>query len=188
MAGSRWQVSAGLATAAAVAVAAGMTRLVPDELRPLNFAAVGALSLFAAARLGLLPGMLLSATAMIVSDGLLLIKNEWHTDFLPRPEVYIGMAAYALLGRRFLPNTHFAPTVLGTAAAGSVAFFVITNFASWLYQDQVYGYSFAGLMDCYRAGLPFFRGTLSGDLLFGGTLFALDYALARSTAPKAVAA
>jgi hypothetical protein len=188
MAGSRWQISAGLAFAAAVAVVAGFTRLIPDEFRPYNFTALGALSLFAAARLGLWPGLAISASTLLLTDGLLYLKNAGHSDFLPRPEVYLGMAAYALLARRFLANTHSAPKVLGTAMAGSVAFFLISNFGSWLYQDQAYGYSLEGLMNCYLAGVPFFRGTLTGDMLFGGALFALDFALARATAPKAVTA
>lgn len=42
-------------------------------------------------------------------------------------------------------------------------FFLVTNFAVWLCW---YPPSFAGLVDCYAAALPFFRWTLGGDLLF----------------------
>jgi hypothetical protein len=47
----------------------------------------------------------------------------------------------------------------------------------------MYPKSLAGLMTCYAAGLPFFRHTVAGDMLFTALAFglpALAAALARS--------
>ena len=60
--------------------------------------------------------------------------------------------------------------ILGSALAGSVAFFVVSNFAVWAAWDM-YPRSFAGLLTCYDAGLPFFRHAVVGDLLFTTAMF-----------------
>ena len=46
-----------------------------------------------------------------------------------------------------------------------------------------YGYSLAGLADCYAAAIPFYRGTLVGDLVFSGGLFAAHAVLSRAYFP-----
>jgi hypothetical protein len=64
--------------------------------------------------------------------------------------------------------------------ASSVLFFLITNFAVWLYhRGDAYADSWAGLLACYEAGLLFFRWMLAGDLAFAGIVFG-TYALAMS--------
>ncbi len=60
--------------------------------------------------------------------------------------------------------------ILGTALAGSVSFFLLSNFAVWTAWDM-YPRTFAGLMLCYDAGLPFFRRAVEGDLLFTTVMF-----------------
>ena len=52
----------------------------------------------------------------------------------------------------------------------SLAFFFVTNLAVW-YQASWYTRDAAGLWQCYLQALPFFRYTLSGDLLFTTVLF-----------------
>jgi len=54
--------------------------------------------------------------------------------------------------------------------AGSILFFLVTNFGCWLL-DNAYPKSWAGLLECYIAGIPFFRGTLGGDLVGSAILF-----------------
>jgi hypothetical protein len=48
-----------------------------------------------------------------------------------------------------------------------VLFYLISNFAVWLGADRLYPHTLSGLADCYVAAIPFFRGTLAGDWLFG---------------------
>ena len=56
--------------------------------------------------------------------------------------------------------------------AGSISFFVISNFAVWLVWNM-YPMSWAGLAACYEAGLPFFRNTFAGDMLFTAMFFSV---------------
>ena len=67
--------------------------------------------------------------------------------------------------------------VIGAALAGSVSFFAVSNFAVWAAWNM-YPKTFAGLMTCYAAGLPFFRRALEGDLLFTAVMFGLPVAAA----------
>ncbi len=64
-----------------------------------------------------------------------------------------------------LKNKAGAPRIMGTAVVGSVSFFLVSNFAVWAAWNM-YPRTFAGLMTCYDAGLPFFRRAVEGDLLF----------------------
>ncbi len=59
-----------------------------------------------------------------------------------------------------------ATGILATGAA-SCQFYLITNFAVWL-GSSWYARDAFGLLECYAAGLPFFRWTLQADLLFAG--------------------
>ena len=72
--------------------------------------------------------------------------------------------------------------MIGSALAGSVSFFLISNFAVWAAWDM-YPRTVAGLMACYEAGIPFFRHAVVGDLLFTAVMFGAP-ALAQSLAGK----
>ena len=61
--------------------------------------------------------------------------------------------------------------VIGAALASSVSFFLISNFAVWAAWPQMYPRGWNGLMMSYVAGLPFFRGTVEGDLFFSLAMF-----------------
>lgn len=65
--------------------------------------------------------------------------------------------------------------VVGAALTGSVTFFLISNFGVWA-ATNMYPKTVSGLMACYAAGLPFFRRTLEGDLLYTAAMFGLPLA------------
>jgi hypothetical protein len=65
--------------------------------------------------------------------------------------------------------------------AGSIQFFLVTNFGVWLLLDT-YPRTYAGLATCYIVGLPLFGNTLAGDALYS-TLFFGGYALAERMFP-----
>ena len=193
-------MTAALAVAAA-AFAAGV-RLVPYDYRVLNFVPLGAVALFAAARLGLRTSLLLAIGVQVVTDlGVWAQhdRSELYTPWFLAPlhgwsqttvwsmaagtVVYAALVGYAVLGRRFLAGTE-SPVAVGlTALSGSVLFFVVTNFVSWLVQMTPYGYTPEGLANCFRAGLEFYRGTLPADLIYTGFLFGAHAVLARAAFP-----
>lgn len=75
------------------------------------------------------------------------------------------------------------PLVLASAGlglAGSVFFFLWTNFGVWLLGDgSFYPHTWQGLILCYTYGLPFFRGTLMSGLLLAPALMLVATSVAR---------
>jgi len=175
---SSWKPMTFLLAAGAGSLAAG-SALLPEAVRPWNFAAIGAVGLFAAARLRLLPALVILGTMLLAKDLFIFLKFGWQ----PEPLSWLGFLGYALIGSAFLRKTENPfPIALG-AIGGSLAFFVVSNFGSWLMQALPYGYSLAGLADCYEAAIPFYRGTLVGDLLCTATLFTAHAVLSRAWFP-----
>jgi len=91
-------------------------------------------------------------------------------------------AAILWLGTSLRENSNWL-RVGGAALASSVSFFIVSNFAVWAAWNM-YPKSLAGLMTCYAAGLPFFRHTVAGDMLFTALAFGLP-ALAAALAGSA---
>jgi hypothetical protein len=54
---------------------------------------------------------------------------------------------------------------LGGALAGSLVFYLATNFAHWWLTSD-YPHTAGGLVECYVAALPFYRWTPVGDLVW----------------------
>lgn len=137
-----------------------------------NFTAVGAAALFAGFMFrsrGVAAGV--PIVAMLISDAVIGFY-QWPVMLA----VYGSLAAPALFGR-LLRGRAGATRVAGCSVAGSVLFFVATNFAVWA--CGAYGHDSAGLAACYTAAIPFFKYTLAGDLVYAGVFFGV-HALATS--------
>jgi len=66
----------------------------------------------------------------------------------------------------------------------ALVFFVVTNFAVWVFESD-YPRTAAGLLACYTAAVPFFRWMLMGDVFYLVVLFgAAALAGVRWTAPS----
>ena len=176
-----------LLLAAVVAAPAALLPLVPEHLRPWNFAAFGAVAVFAAARggrLGWVAGLVLALGSKAVSD----LLNDRHRGFdgyyLSIAAAYLGIALYAAFGRAVAKRSGWWGVPAGLA--GSAAFFLLTNAVSWWEQALPYDRSLAGLLHAYAEGLPFHRATLLSDVLFTGGLFSAHAVLARAPAPVPV--
>jgi hypothetical protein len=73
--------------------------------------------------------------------------------------------------------------VIGAALASSVSFFLVSNFVVWAAWNGMYPKTLAGLLTCYTAGIPFFRGTVESDLFFSIAMFGTPV-LAQALAEK----
>jgi hypothetical protein len=174
-----------LALLVAVA-AASLIPLIPDSIRPWNFAAFGAIGLFVAARggrFGLPAALTLGLGAKLVSDLLNYRQHGYDAEYLPLWEIYTALAVYAFLGWGFLRRSENPVRVGGVTAGGSLLFFLVTNFLSWVAKSLPYSSGLDGLIHSYVMGLPFFWGTLLGDLFFGATLFVLFALTSRVWSP-----
>ncbi len=82
---------------------------------------------------------------------------------------YLSFALIVCIGL-WLEKDRSALKIAAAALAGSVLFFVLTNFGVWAF-GSLYPRTLGGLMDCYIAAIPFFRNTLQGDMLYTLILF-----------------
>lgn len=97
--------------------------------------------------------------------------GSWSAGFAPvMLWVYAALLAAAGLGL-WLRRDRRPATIAGIGLGSGVAFFLVTNFGVWLGGD-LYPPTAAGLLECYAAGLPFFRGTLLSLVVFLPVLFA----------------
>ena len=153
-------------------VIAALARLAQN----LNFAPVGALSLFAGARLR-------GWKAYALPLGLMAITDPFRGGYsAATPLVYASLMLSVWIGSR-LRQTENPAWVGAGALAGSIQFFLITNFA-WLAGSSMYPHTLSGVLACYTAGVPFFGRTLVSDLLYSGVLFGLHAWLSRSVSPR----
>lgn len=143
-------------------------RLIPH---PDNFTPMLAVALFGGT---MLPGRMaywIPLVAMFLSD--LLMGNSITST---TPVIYGCFAAGAGLGRWLGQSRTWARMGLAVLA-GSILFYVATNFAVWATPNglypHTYPHTFDGLTECYVMALPFFRNQIAGNFLWSATLFGL---------------
>jgi len=142
----------------------------------LNFAPVGAISLFAGARLRGWQSYTVPLVLMAITDVVLGGNPAW-------PTVYLAFAISVWIGTRLRQTEN--PLAIGAGSlAGSIQFFLITNFGSWLSMADTYPRTLQGLLQCYAAGMPFYWRTLASDVIYAGLLFGLHAWLSRTVAPR----
>jgi arginine exporter protein ArgO len=166
--------------ALAIGVLVPVSRLVPYLLPAggyllWNLVPIGALALFVGSRLRDRSAFLVPLAVMLISDLVLVypLARLGHSAFSwATPFIYASLAVYVLIGR-LISQREISPMVIGGAALlASLQFFVISNFAVWL-TATIYPRNLSGLLQCYVAGVPFYRNTLAGDLFFSGMIFAV---------------
>ena len=144
-------------------IAAVVLRLIPHLP---NFAPIAALALFGGTYLNKKYALGVPILAMLASDYYLGFAETSITI-----SVYLSFAFIGLIGI-WLKNHKNLSNILGATLAGSVIFFVITNFAVWALTPW-YSKNWDGLIECYTLAIPFFRNTILGDLFYVGTMFGL---------------
>jgi hypothetical protein len=142
-----------------------LSRTIPH---PPNFTALGAVALYAGARVKPLSlGIVLPVFALLATD--------WIFGFsLDLLWVYASMMLMGLLGSR--TRVQKLGSVVGNGVLGSLIFFVVTNFGVWL-GSGMYPANYEGLMRCYVLAIPFFGSFAAGTLFYSALIFAADRVL-----------
>lgn len=150
-----------------------LSRLLPH---PFNFTPIGAIALFAGTYItDRKKAFLLPLIALFISDIVIEIVtgSGFYRDMI---FVYGSFALITSIG--FLVRGREQRQIIMVASLiSSILFFFLTNFGTWLMYDM-YPKSMQGLLMCYIAGIPFFKGTIMGDLFYNLVLFG-SFALAR---------
>ncbi len=163
---------------AGIILAAALFRLVPHWP---NFTPVAAIALFGGACLNKkYIAFLMPLAALFLSDLILGFHGMMGW-------VYAGFVITTLIGLILKRNITLF-TVAGASLLSSVIFYLITNFGAWI-GSPVYPDSFAGLIQCYVAGLAFFNdgshglsfflNEVVGSLFYNAILFGSLYLVSK---------
>lgn len=147
------------------------SRLLPH---PPNFTPVAAIALFGGAYFAD------KRLAFAVPFGIMFISDliiGLHDTLL---FVYLGFAVAVGIGY-LLRNRVSLVNVTAGALAGAVVFYLVTNFGVWI-EGTLYPHTLQGLAACFTAGIPFFRYTILGNLVYCGALFG-SFEMARRYIP-----
>ena len=109
---------------------------------------------------------------LMMGADLYLTRVVYHYPFTADQFVIWGWyVAMILLGGLLRKKGGWA-RIAGASLAGSVSFFLVSNFAVWLVWNM-YPKTLGGLAACYTLALPFFRNGVLGDLLFTAAFFGI---------------
>lgn len=173
------------AEAGTFSVGSATLRLLPTlGFLPFNFTPVGGFAVFAGARVRAWLAYALPLAVMLVTDLILWgLKGDLYSPLhVSRPMVYGSFLVYVFLGRLLAWAGILG---LGAAAlAGSVQFFLLTNFAAWIELSTLYPRTLEGLMESYAAGLPYFHHTVLSDLGFALAFLGLHTAWVKLSQPE----
>lgn len=152
-------------------LSAAIFRLLPH---PPNFSPIAAMALFGGAYL---PRRWMGFVAPL---GALLLSDMILGFYSGMAIVYGSVAIIVVMG--WLLASKRSPARVGLVTfAGSVLFYLLTNFGVWA-SGTLYPKTAEGLLACYVAALPFFQNSVAGDLFFAALLFG-GFALAERKLP-----
>lgn len=140
---------------------AAASRLLPH---PPNFAPVAAIGLFAGAMLDRRSAWTVPFIALLLSDLVLGFYRPMGMLFN-----YLAFAACLLIGSGLLAKHRTFARISGATLASALVFFALSNFG--MVATGYYPFTWAGVVECYTAAIPFFRNTLASDVLFVAVLF-----------------
>src|SRR5690606_2957997 len=163
--------SAGPLTLAALIFIAALSRVIPH---PPNFSPIEAVAPFGGAYFARRHlALLVPLAAMFLSDLVLGLLNGgiyWsYFGSAGYVAVYACIALSTVLGFG-LRGKVAGGRLLAYSLAGSMLFFMVTNFGAWL-SDPSYPKTAGGLFAAYVAGVPFFQWTVLGTLFYAALLF-----------------
>lgn len=144
---------------------------------PHNFSPISAMGLFGAAYFSrrwmaaIVPFAALFLTDLVLNN---IIYSQYFTGFawITSWWIYAAFGVVLLAGGLILRARVTPGRVLRASLTASVVFFVVSNLSTFV-ETSLYPHTFAGLLTCYTAALPFFGNTVLGDLVFCTLLFGM---------------
>jgi hypothetical protein len=159
---------------------AGIFRLAAHEFQWWNIAPLAAMALIGGMYLGRRFALWVPLAVLMLTDLILNVQMGYPAFYWPRMFDYGAFLLVGVLG--LWARKRKLGVKIGAALATPFLFFLISNFAVWLFglnlANATYAKTFSGLKDCYIAALPFLRGTVIGDWAFMA-VFALTAVLVR---------
>ncbi len=164
--------------------------------RPFGFAPQIAMALFAGSVIAdKKASFLLPLLSMFVSDALyeiLYINGVTSIQGFYDGQItnYILFAALTIVG--FWVKQKNVAHIIGGSLVAATLYFIASNFLLWIsgglaLNNLPYDKSWAGLMECYTAAVPFYLNSIYATLIFSAVLFGAYYAIQNFSAKKSIA-
>lgn len=129
--------------------------------------------------------IIVPVAAILLSDLLIELKNGY--GFHSATGMVYGTFALIFVLGYFILQKINPVRVITAALVGSIAFFLVTNFALFYPAAAVpnpalghYPHNWTGILASYEAGLPFYRNMVVGDLVFTIFLFGAYYLISKA--------
>ncbi len=106
----------------------------------------------------------IAISALFISDGLIHLQSQQGL-YASRSLDYLSLVLALLFALVLLSKQKNFFTAIGSALGASLVFFVASNFFVWL-TSTMYPHNWSGLASCFELAIPFYRGTLLGDVVF----------------------
>ncbi len=174
--------------AAGVILAAAFSRVLPH---PYNFTPIGALGIFGGTTIKD------KKYALIFPLGALLLSDIMLQLFTRTPGFYGWEQSFvygAIILTTYLATRIKTVNVVNVGLAciwTSAIFFLLSNFGTWV-AHYYYPHTFAGLMQCYAAAIPFYQGDpassfalnlVLGNIFYTAVMFGI-YTIVKSKLPN----
>lgn len=172
-------------------IIASLYRIIPA--RPYGFAPQWALAIFGGAVIkDKKLAFFMPVLSMFISDllyqglfaaGLSSIQGFYDGQWIN----YLLFASVTLFG--FLIKRITVARVLAMSLIAPTYYFIVSNFLTWTGVGEFVEYpkTWDGLMACYTAAIPFYKGSLAATVLFSGILFGSWYFIIRRQRKAALA-
>lgn len=190
------KISLRTATLVVIIFAAAFSRIIPHIP---NFSPMEAIILFAAAHFVrkwqafAIPFAAMWLSSLFIDNVIYAAYQQSFVWMYPGFHwQYLSYGIIAIFGIFIFRKGTSALKIAGGGLVAAAIFFAVSNFGVWA-EGTLYPRTGAGLVACYTAAIPFFRGTLAGvavyvPLLFGSYALiarALDFHSYTSTRAKA---
>lgn len=144
---------------------------------PFNFTPVVAIALLAGCYINrtllawIMPVVILWLSDLYLNNGPYASYYDGFTWFTS--DLFFSLIAmfFIVLIGKYLIHKVRMNRILIASLISPVIFFIISNLGAWYALTPIYSRDFNGLMQCYAAGMPFFRAAFIGDVLFTLVVF-----------------
>lgn len=156
-----------------IVFAAAFTRVIPHMP---NFSPMDAITLFAAAHFArqwqafVIPFAAMWLSSLFIDNVIYASPKSFVWMYPGFHWQYLGYALIAILGLIIFRKGISGLKIAGAGLSAGFIFFLVSNFGVWM-RDGLYTQDLTGLVACYTAAIPFYRGTLFGDIFYTTVLF-----------------
>ena len=162
-----------------IVLVVSILRLIPHVN---NFSPIIALAIFGALHYKsknlsyIIPLLALWFSDLLINNFIYKLSSSFELFYEGFYWQYLAYIIIIFISVSFKNKKINASKIFYLAFFSSIVFFVVTNFGYW-FSTNLYSSDFNGLLECYLAAIPFYKGTLLGTFFYTPIFFGFYYLL-----------